>query len=100
MPENELLKYEGKFEVGDLIRAFDCKPRPERYPDEFIEGVVTEEAVTVRSMGDALCMVVDVKHDSLRNRVGSSAYVPLELGCDYDGRVIHVSPRSTLTRKW
>lgn len=36
-----MLKFEGKFSVGDMVRAYDFIPM-EGCPDRFVEGVVRE----------------------------------------------------------
>jgi hypothetical protein len=85
------LKYEGKFKVGDRIRAFDFKPRPERYSDPYMEGVVTGSTIEPR-MGNAKVYVIHVDRDSMatdkHTRVGDVGYVPMEIAYDeFDGRV-------------
>ena len=35
-----MLKFEGKFAVGNRVRAYDFKPSSDR-PEQFVEGVIT-----------------------------------------------------------
>lgn len=35
-----MLKFEGKFVVGNRVRAYDFKPSSDR-PEQFVEGVIT-----------------------------------------------------------
>ncbi len=87
------LKYEGKFKVGDTIRAMDFEPRP-GVPDRFVEGTVTDTRV-MPEMGGANVYVINITRDSgaeasekAISRVGDEGYVPMGLArFDYDGRV-------------
>lgn len=38
---NKMLKFEGKFTIGEYVRAYDFQPI-EGYPERFVEGLITE----------------------------------------------------------
>ena len=82
---SDKLKFEGKFAVGDYIRAYDFEPMRGR-PDRFIEGVIVREE---RDM--CLFYVVKVEHDGINGvqglRVGMDILVPMETSMDYDHRI-------------
>jgi len=87
----ETLRYEGLFEVGDHIRAYDFEPRTGTL-DHYLEGRVTGVKTEPR-MGGAKVYVVDVDRDSdagpRMSRVGDEGYVPMGLAWfDFDGRVV------------
>jgi len=87
----ETLRYEGLFEVGDHIRAYDFEPRAGTL-DRYLEGRVTGVKTEPR-MGGAKVYVVDVDRDSdagpRMSRVGDEGYVPMGLAWfDFDGRVV------------
>lgn len=87
----ETLRYEGLFEVGDHIRAYDFEPRTGTL-DRYLEGRVTGVKTEPR-MGGAKVYVVDVDRDSdagpRMSRVGDEGYVPMGLAWfDFDGRVV------------
>ena len=91
-----MLKYEGKFKVGDRIKAFDFKPRPGRYLDHYMEGTITGTTFEPR-MGNAKVYVIHVDRDSYatksNTRVGKVGYVPMEVAYeDYEGRVTLAGP--------
>lgn len=83
----EDLKYEGKFKVGDTIKAFDFKPSEGR-PDRYMVGTITDTA----EREGAKVYVIKVTDDSgneLGGRVGKIGYVPMEVAYDdFDGRII------------
>ena len=97
----DTLRYEGLFEVGDHVRAYDFEPRAGTL-DRFFEGRVTGVKTEPR-MGGAKVYVVDVDRDSVpgahrltesvarrvpTSRVGDEGYVPMGLAWfEYDGRV-------------
>ena len=51
-----MLKFEGKFIVGDYVRAYDFQPM-EGYPERFVEGFITE----VNDFG----YVIEVSNDTV-----------------------------------
>ena len=95
-----MLKFENTANVGDVIKAFDFEPMPDR-PDSYLIGrviekgpiyVPLEEGGTPRYICDGYTVFVkesqtgSFEHDV--SRVGVHAYVPFEMGfSDYDGRV-------------
>jgi hypothetical protein len=38
---NKMLKFEGKFSIGDYVRAYDFKPRPD-VSELYVEGYIRE----------------------------------------------------------
>ena len=88
--ELDKLKYEGKFKVGDVIRALDFESRPERYPDTYLEGVVLREEATGGGLGRRAAYVIHILNDSgdaNGRRVGDVGFVPFELDWEFDNRI-------------
>jgi hypothetical protein len=89
------LKFEGKFAIGDFIRAYDFQPMFGR-GDSYLEGKVLDvHMVDPTRLGDYSYYLIsvenkvfageklDMRHES------SSAKVPMEVSmCEYDHRII------------
>ena len=85
-----LLKYEGKFKVGDVIRALDFESRPYHSPDVYLEGVVLKEEANGGEFGRRAAYVIHVLNDSgdvNGHRVGHVGFIPFEVGHEYDNRI-------------
>lgn len=92
-----MLKFEGKFQVGDIIRAYDFPPvfdredcyiivRIDRIADDFSE-------VPFKAY------VGEVLRDTCHERGGETAYVPMEVGfIEFDERISLVSGEDSITR--
>jgi len=79
----KLLKYEGKFEIGQTIKAFDFEPMAGR-PDRFVQGEITGI-----HEGNYKAFIVD-----------GETLVPMEIsGSDYDGRIELVETKKPVTNK-
>ena len=100
-----MLKFENTANVGEMIRAYDFEPMPDR-PDSYLIGEVIEKgAIYVKPHPDAsrevyMCDGYTVRvtesvtcsemYDS--ERVGAEMYVPFEMSMsDFDNRVEVVS---------
>ena len=96
-----MLKFENTANVGDMIRAYDFQPAPDR-PDSYLVGEVLEKGPIYAKphytaprevyVCDGYTIFVkesetgDVHHDI--ERVGRIMYVPFEMaGRDFDNRV-------------
>lgn len=91
LSEGQLLKYEGKFKVGDIIKAWDFKKMNLKgYPDRYVIGKIIE---TTMNHG-AKVFVIKCQNDSGKNsggRVGELVYVPMQVvPGEYDGRITKV----------
>lgn len=90
------LKFAG-FQVGQRIRAYDFKPRPE-IRDRYIEGeilAVNEQGDTEASWAHYVVRVdVDTAFAVGQDRVGTLTYVPLETTFDWDCRVVPADTKS------
>lgn len=88
------LKFEGKFNVGDYIRAYDFEPCKGRL-DSYIEGTIVEvHQFDSNVPGDYSYFKVDIEHCVSRGEKIQSASkifkVPMETTMDYDHRIIEV----------
>ena len=89
-----MLKFENTAEVGDLIRAYDFEPMPDR-PDTYVTGWVKEKGAIFLPMDETgipryVCdgYTILCQYDTNENRTGETIYVPFEMGfTDFDGRV-------------
>ena len=96
-----MLKFENTANVGDMIRAYDFEPMPDR-PDSYLVGEVIEKGPIYAKhhytddrkvyMCDGYTVFVkdsvtgSVEHDM--QRVGRIMYVPFEMSMtDFDNRV-------------
>ena len=88
-----MLKFENTAEIGDLIRAYDFEPMPDR-PDTYVTGWVKEKGAIFAEIdgveryicdGYTILCQYDTGHGA---REGFNVYVPFEMGfTDFDGRV-------------
>ena len=87
-----MLKFENTAEVGDMIRALDFEPIPDR-PDSYVTGRVVEKGaiyVEIDGVERYLCHGYSIVCQYCTNgkRVGMTIYVPFESGfTDFDTRV-------------
>ena len=80
------LKYEGKFEIGQTIKAYDHEPMEGRR-DRFVEGIITG-----LHFGDFYGYKIEVTKDAtFINDPRTEVIVPFESSSDYDNRVTLVS---------
>lgn len=81
-----MLKFEGKFSVGDRIRAYDFEPRV-GVPDRFVEGVITEVGNDFNGVAG---YVVKVDVDSVFTKNPREEIIaPYEcLFMEFDGRIV------------
>jgi hypothetical protein len=84
-----MLKFEGKFEKGDVIKAFDFMPMDGR-PDSFIIGKIIETDCVEH--GYKSYKVVMYKHvingKEYADEVGDVAWIPHEVSfMEYDNRI-------------
>ena len=88
-----LLKFEGLFFKGDIIRAYDF-PVTEGREDRYVEGVVVSEKVEIPNSFGAVGYKVKVIVDTLyTSNPRSDVYVPFEVyGLDnyIDNRVVKI----------
>lgn len=84
-----MLKYEGKFSVGDYIRAYDFAPRTDMDPI-FIEGTITGITDDVGFKAYEIIVQKDSAefYYNAESRKGLRMFVPMEV-CflEYDGRI-------------
>ena len=89
-----MLKFENTAEVGDLIRAYDFEPMPDR-PDQYVTGRVIAKGSIFAPIGidgeeRYICegYTIVTQYDTNGTREGFNVYVPFEMGfTDFDGRV-------------
>lgn len=88
-----MLKFENTAEVGDLIRAYDFEPMPDR-PDAYVTGwVETKGPIFVEIEEGREVYVCDgytirCQYDTNGSREGIKVHVPFETSmCDFDGRI-------------
>ena len=89
-----MLKFENTAEVGDMIRALDFEPMPDR-PDQYVTGRVIAKGPIYTPIGidgeeRYVCegYTIVTQYDTAGTRVGCNVYVPFEMGMtDFDGRV-------------
>lgn len=87
-----MLKFENTAELGDIIRAYDFEPMPDR-PDHYVTGRVIHKGPifvdiegTERYICDGYTMLCS--YDTNGSREGVKVHVPFEMGfTDFDGRV-------------
>jgi hypothetical protein len=88
---DEALKYEGKFKVGDVVRAYDFKPMTDR-KNVYVQGKIVKAGTMVQG---AKVYEVKIENDSGKTsgrRIGDIAYVPMQVSMfEYDGRIVKVS---------
>jgi len=88
---DEALKYEGKFKVGDVVRAYDFKPMKDR-KNVYVQGKIVKAGTMVQG---AKVYEVKIENDSGKTsgrRIGDIAYVPMQVSMfEYDGRIVKVS---------
>jgi len=96
--EKNLLKFEGRFKVGDHLRAFDFEPREGHGPC-YIEGHVVSFRDTDEGGSNYKAIVLKIVKDVFKGeaepgRVGRLVYVPTEIADhDYDGRIVLLTPK-------
>ena len=85
--------FQGKFEKGDGIRAYDHQPIEGR-SDKYIEGEVVVVDAESESQPGSIGYHVKVDKDTLftkdGGRVGKTVFVPYEISMDYDERISKV----------
>ena len=82
-------KFQGKFNKGDMIKAYDHQPMPGR-DEKFIVGKIVAVDQESKTQPGAMGYHVAVEQDTLfdkNSRVGKIVFVPYEVGMDYDERV-------------
>ena len=87
-----MLKFEMTAKIGDVIKAYDFEPMPEkfkdRYPDRYIIGRVIDKGMLNDAYAAYTVEVIETsKGDS---RVGKTVYVPFETSMDFENRVVLV----------
>ena len=80
-------KFEGIFQIGDKIRAYDFKPCVGR-PESFVEGTI----INIQSDRGRLEYIIDCAVDSTSegkwSRVGYRVYIPMEISfSEWDNRI-------------
>ena len=82
-------KFQGKFNKGDMIKAYDHQPMQGR-DEKFIVGKIVAVDQESKTQPGAMGYHVKVEQDTLfdkNSRVGKVVFVPYEVGMDYDDRV-------------
>ena len=84
-----MLKFEGKFQFGDQIKAFDFMPMPDR-PDSYIIGTVIDTKCMENGF-QSYKIVITKKVWGLHeynDEVGDFAWIPHEVSfMEYDNRI-------------
>ena len=88
-----MLKFENTAEIGDLIRAYDFEPMPDR-PDQYVTGWVEKKGPIFVEFKDGseryICdgYTIHCQYDTNGSREGIKIHVPFEMGfSDFDQRV-------------
>jgi hypothetical protein len=82
-------KFQGKFNKGDMIKAYDHQPMQGR-DEKFIVGKIVAVDQESKTQPGAMGYHVKVEQDTLfdkNSREGKIVFVPYEVGMDYDDRV-------------
>ena len=82
-------KFQGKFKVGDLIKAYDHEPAPGR-DEKYIVGQIVKVDAESKTQPGAMGYHVEVEQDTLftkNSRIGKTVFVPYEVAMDHDDRV-------------
>ena len=93
-----MLKFENTAEVGDMIRAYDFEPMPDR-PDTFVEGQVEAKGPIFAKFEEDgpeyyICdgYTILCSKDTNGSREGIKIHVPFEMGfTDFDGRLTRIA---------
>ena len=91
----ENLKYQGEFDVGMKVRAFDHQPGVPGREDKYIEGEIIAVDAESKSQPGSMGYHVKVEKDTLftkNSRVGKTVFVPYEISMDYDNRITSARP--------
>ena len=91
----ENLKYQGEFEVGMKVKAFDHQPGVPGREDKYIEGEIIAVDAESKSQPGSMGYHVKVEKDTLftkNSRVGKTVFVPYEISMDYDNRITSARP--------
>ena len=82
-------KFQGKFQKGDMIKAYDYQPMEGR-DEKFIVGKVVAVDKESKTQPGAMGYHVKVEQDTLfdkNSREGKTVFVPYEVSMDYDNRI-------------
>ena len=82
-------KFQGKFNKGDMIKAYDHQPMQGR-DEKFIVGKIVAVDQESKTQPGAMGYHVKVEQDTLfdkNSREGKIVFVPYEVGMDYDDRL-------------
>lgn len=91
-----MLKFENTAEIGDLIRAYDFEPMPDR-PDTYVTGWVQEKGpifVEIDGVERYICdgYTILCQYDTNGAREGIKIHVPFEMGfTDFDTRIVNLT---------
>ena len=88
-----MLKFENVAEVGDLIRAYDFEPMPDR-PDHYVTGWVEKKGPIFVEIEEGreiyVCdgYTIHCQYDTNGSREGIKIHVPFETSMrDFDNRI-------------
>ena len=87
-----MLKYEG-IAIGTIIKAYDFEPMPGR-TDRFVVGTIIDLEAPDGCEYASFYHIICDKDSSFGpgySRVGIDIYVPMEMGMDFDGRIVEMS---------
>lgn len=91
------LKFENTAEIGDLIRAYDFEPMPDR-PDTYVTGWVQEKGPIFAEIEPGrkiyICdgYTILCQYDTNGSREGIKIHVPFEMGfTDFDTRIVNLT---------
>ncbi len=84
----KMLKFEGKFKVGDRIKAYDFHPACDNAG--YIEGTITKVGMVPHAGYKAFTINIENDSDSyVGPRVGDEGYIPMEVAImEWDGRIV------------
>lgn len=87
-----MLKFEGKFKVGDIIKSYDFKPSP-YHPENYIIGKVLEEKHIQYGFNSYKVELIErfFKGESDKRQAGDIILVPHQIDIlEYDDRITKV----------
>ena len=88
---DEKLKFEGKFKVGDVIRAYDFKPMKGR-SEVYIQGKIIKAGSMIQGAKVYEIKIANDSGETSGGRVGDIGYVPMQVSMmEYDDRIVKVS---------
>lgn len=88
-----MLKFEGKFKVGEIIKAYDFMPMPDR-PDSYIVGKIVDDYNVQHHFHAYKVEIIEQvwAGENDYSEVGGPAWIPHQvMFMEFDGRIEKVA---------